>query len=457
MLVNFSCEEIVLPKATVVGVAEEISASVVATINDSETTTDIPKRGDCKEVHTVGAEKKFKEYLQGVLGHLNRQERAVMEPVILKYRKVFHDAEDHRFKGTDLVEHRIITGGAKPIRKAPYRVPFALREEMENQVKDMVDKGVIEPSSSPWAAPAILVPKKSPDGTPKYRFCVDFRALNAITKFDTYPLPLFEETVSTLHGSKYFSVVDCFSGFWQIKIAEEDKLKTAFSVPSGHYNFLRLPYGLSNSPASFQRLMDIVLRDLVGTECYVFIDDVIIYGDTIEEHARHLEHVLQRFERANLQLQPSKCVFAQPKVEYLGYTVSREGIQASPEKTKAVRNFPVPRNVKEVRSFLGLASFYRRLVRNFAQHANPLTELLRKDAQFKWEQRQQSAFDKLKEALCSDQVLAYPDFNSPFILTTDASNYAVAAILSQVQNGVERPICFASRQLYQAEQYYSAS
>jgi hypothetical protein len=203
--------------------------------------------------------------------------------------------------------------------------------------------------------------------------------------------------------------------------------------------------------------MDIVLRDLVGTECYVFIDDVIIYGNTIEEHARHLEHVLQRFERANFQLQPSKCVFAQPKVEYLRCIVSREGIQASPEKTKAVRNFPVPRNVKNVRSFLVLASFYRRLVRIFAQHAKPLTELLRKDAKFKWEQREQSAFDKLKEALCSDQVLAYPDFNSPFILTTDASKNAIAAILSHVQNGVERPLCFASRQLNQAEQNYSAS
>jgi len=208
---------------------------------------------------------------------------------------------------------------------------------------------------------------------------VDFRALNAVTQFDTYPLPVFEETVATLHGSKYFSVIDCYSGFWQVKIAEEDKLKTAFSVPSGHYNFLRLPYGLSNSPASFQRLMDIVLRDLVGNECYVFIDDVIVYGNTIEEHASRLGHVLERFERAILQLQPSKCVFAQPQVEYLRYVVSRDGIWASPEKTRAFKNFPVPRNAKEVRTFLGLASFYRWLVPKFAQIAKPLTELLRKE------------------------------------------------------------------------------
>ena len=167
--------------------------------------------------------------------------------------------------------------------------------------------------------------------------------------------------------------------------------------------------------------MDLVLRDLVRNEAYVFIDDVIVYGNTLEEHARRLGHVLERFDRANLKLQPGKCVFAQPQVEYLGYVVSREGIRASPDKTKAVRNFPVPRNVKEVRSFLGLASFYRRLVPNFAQIAKPLTGLLRKDARFVWAEQQQAAFEALKIALCSEQVLAYPNFDSQFILTTDAS------------------------------------
>jgi len=234
-------------------------------------------------------------------------------------------------------------------------------------------------------------------------------------------------------------------------------MKTAFSAPSGHYNFLRLPYGLSNSPASFQQLMDLVLRDLVGNECYVFVDDVIVLGNTIEEHASSLSHVLERFDRANLQLQPGKCVFAQPQVQYLGYIVSRDGIRASPDKTKAVRNFPVPKNVREVRSFLGLTSFYRRLVPKFAHMAKPMSELLRKDAPFVWLERQQTAFEKLKQILCSEQVLAYPNFDSQFILTTDASKVAVAAILYQVQDGVERPISFASRQMNPTEQLYSVS
>jgi hypothetical protein len=189
MVVKFSGEEIVLPKASVLGGAEAVSASVGDAINDSEPSVSQRKKQKNRQVYSVGAETKFREYLRGALSHLNPQEKEVMDPVLLKYRTVFHDAEDRHFKGTDLVEHRIFTGDARPTRKAPYRVPFALRGEMENQVRDMLDKCVIEPSSSPWLAPAILVPKKSPDGTTKYRFCVDFRALNSVTQFDTYPLP----------------------------------------------------------------------------------------------------------------------------------------------------------------------------------------------------------------------------------------------------------------------------
>jgi hypothetical protein len=231
--VNFSHEEIELPKATVLGIAEETSASLVADLNDTKFQNVTRSR--------EASDTSFKQFLKEKLGHLTPEERLEMEPVLVKYRHVFHQEGSNDFKGTDLVEHRIVTGNAKPIRKAQYRVPFALRQEVQDQVKDMLAKGIIEESNSPWSSPSILVPKKSLDGKPKYRFCVDFRALNAVTQFDTYPLPLFEETVSTLHGSKYFTVIDCYSGFWQIKIAEEDKIKTGFSTPSGHYQFYRLP------------------------------------------------------------------------------------------------------------------------------------------------------------------------------------------------------------------------
>jgi hypothetical protein len=220
-----------------------------------------------------------------------------------------------------------VTGYAAPVRKAHYKTPFALREEMNRQVQKMLDKGVISPSHSPWTSPLDLVPRMSAKGVPKYRFCFDFRALKALSKYDSYPLPRFEETTSTLSGSKYFTVLDCFSGFWQINIHEPHREKTAFSVPSlGHYQFSRLPYGLSNGPASFQRLMDYVLKNVTGTEGWTKMDDIVIYSDTAEEHAKTLTNVLERFRKANLQLQPEMCVFAKERVTYLGFELSSRGI-----------------------------------------------------------------------------------------------------------------------------------
>jgi hypothetical protein len=352
MVANFSKEEIVLPKATIVGVAEEIMESLVASINGGAEFESRGRERTGKSDRTVKVDDSFRSYVKGKLSHLSPQERKVLEPVLLKYRHVFHEEGSNDFKGTDLVEHEIITGDAEPIRRPPYRVPFSLRQEMDRQVQDMLKKGVIRESTSPWSAPAILVPKKSPTGSRSFRFCIDFRMLNSVTKFDTYPLPVFEETVSTLYGSRYFTVLDCYSGFWQINIKEDSKCKTAFSVPgSGHYEFNRLPYGLSNSPSSFQRLMDVVLKNLTGTECWVFIDDIILFSDTIEEHAKRLEHVLQRFERASLQLQPGKCVFAQSQVQYLGYIISRDGISPSSDKVKAVKDNPLPKSTREVKFF----------------------------------------------------------------------------------------------------------
>jgi hypothetical protein len=228
-----------------------------------------------------------------------------------------------------------------PIRKAPYRIPFALRQEVDNQIQDMLRKVVIRESNSPWSAPIVLVPKKSAQGQPKYRFCVDSRLLNKVTKFDSYPFPKFEETTSTLAASRLFTVLDCYPGFCQISIHEEHRQKTAFSVPSaGHYEFNRMPYGISNSPAGFQSLMNNVLRNLIGPECWIFIDDDLIFSDTVEEHARKLSNVLERFQKVILQLQHSKCVFAKDQESYLGYNLSDRGIESSRGKVRAVQEYP---------------------------------------------------------------------------------------------------------------------
>jgi hypothetical protein len=203
--------------------------------------------------------------------------------------------------------------------------------------------------------------------------------------------------------------------------------------------------------------MDTVLKNLIGSDCYVFIADLVVFSKTAQEHASRLESVLQRFDKANLQLHPAKCVFAQPKVNYLGYVLSDKGVSASADKVKAVKEYPAPKNAKDVRAFLGLASFYRRLVPRFAEVAKPLTILTRKNQECVWGPSQQDALERMKDKLCSTPVLGYPNFELPFILTTDASRLAVAAVLSQVQDGAERAIAYASRQLNGAEQAYSAS
>jgi len=253
MVANFTNEALTIPKATVLGMAEAISESLVDRINRD---SDVPTKPYRKKKNEV----LYRKLLQNKLDHLSQEEKQILEPVLQKYAHVFHDEGTNDFKGTDVIEHEILVGDARPIRRPPYRTPYALRDEMKVQIEDMLRKGVIRESNSPWAAPAILVPKKSPDGKPKYRFCVDFRALNSVTKFDPYPLPVFEESVAPLFGSKYFSVLDCYSGFWQVSIKEEHRERTGFSVPFGHYEFNRLPFGLLNSPTNFQRLMDTALR-----------------------------------------------------------------------------------------------------------------------------------------------------------------------------------------------------
>jgi len=233
-----------------------------------------------------------------------------------------------------------------------------------------------------------------------------------VTKFDTYPL-VFKEASASLHGYRCFTTLYCQSGFWEVHIKEEHRGHTGFTVPSGHYEFNRLPFGLSNSPSNFHRLMDIVLRNLIGNHCWIFIDDFIVYSNTAEEHAQRLEEVLRRLYEANLQLHPGKCVIAQPEVRNLGYVLSRRGVSACPKKVKAIIQYPVPQNVKTFREFLGLASFYRRLEPNVAEITKTLTAITRKDRPCTWGTQQQQAFQNMNDRLCTTPVMAYPSFEFP--------------------------------------------
>ena len=237
-------------------------------------------------------------------------------------------------------------------------MPFALRTEVDQMVSDMLQQGVIEPSSSLWASPVVLVRKK--DGG--MRFCVDYHKLNHATKLDEFPLPRIDDTLDLLAGARYFTTLDLAAGYWQVAMDPSSQEKTAFATYSGLYEFRKMPFGLVNAPATFQRLMEVVLSGLARSGCHVYLDDVLVFGRTLQEHNENLTKVLARIRQAGLRLKPKKCSFAQQSVEYLGHVVSAEGIQTDPKKLMAVRQYLVPTNVQSLRSFLGLVSYYRRFV-----------------------------------------------------------------------------------------------
>ena len=376
-----------------------------------------------------------------------------IEDLVLEYADVYA-MESSELGVTDTVTHSINTGDSPPIKQPARRIPFALRGTVEEMVQKMLEQGVVEPSHSPWSSPVVLVEKK--DGS--RRFCVDYRRLNAVTKMDVYPLPRIDDTLDSLAGSQYFTTLDLASGYWQVRMDPESQEKTAFSTPSGHYEFAVMPFGLCNSPATFQRLMEGVLAGLSPDTCMVYIDDVIVTGKTFEEHLANLKEVLKRLRAAGLRLKLTKCFFAGSRVVYLGFVVSRDGISPDPQKVEAVGDFPQPHDVGRLRSFLGLASYYRRFIPGFSTVANPLFVLTRKNVDFVWSPACEKAFQNLKERLIEAPVLAFPAFDRGFLLDTDASGVGLGAVLAQKQvDGSIRPVAYASRTLQAHERRYGVT
>ena len=318
---------------------------------------------------------------------------------------------------TDLVTHSIETGDHVPTRQPLRRMPFSLRGKANEMVQEMLDQHIIEPSKSPWASPVVLVRKK--DGS--LRFCIDYRRLNSVTKQDVFPLPRIDDTLDLLAENRYFTTLDLASGYWQVHMHPESREKTAFSTTSGLYEFVAMPFGLCNAPATFQRLMEVVLMGLTREKCVVYLDDILVMGRTFEEHLENLKEVFDRLRKAKLTLKPKKCKFLRDKVEYLGHIVSRDGIAADPSKLEAIRRFPTPDHLKTLRSFLGLASYYRRFIPTFSKVASPLFALTRTGVPFEWTDQCQETFEQLKKLLTESPVLAFPDFEKEFLLETDAS------------------------------------
>ena len=380
---------------------------------------------------------------------LSQEQKQQLLVFLGKNRKAFaKDASE--LIGTHKHFHTIHTKTDTPVRSVPYRTSPKMAQEIEKQIKVMEDTGLIEKSTSEWSSPVVLVKKKNGD----FRFAVDYRKLNAITENLFFQIPRFSEVVDTISLSQptVFSVLDLASGFWQIPLDPKTKHKTAFITRNGIYQFNRLPFGLKNAPMAFSMVMNEVLRGINWKYSLVYIDDIIIFSRSFQEHIDHLDQVFQRLTDANLKLQPAKCLFALPKVPYLGHVLSKDGIEPDLEKTKSVDTFPVPKNKHALQSFLGLCNYYRKFVRDFAHIASPLTMLLKKDETFIWTTDCQNAFDTLRQRLTSPPILAYPNFEKEFILYTDASDYAIGYILGQLDDtGKEKVIAYGGRSLNNAE------
>ena len=391
------------------------------------------------------------------LAHIKEGAEQLKE-ICVEYNDIFRLPGD-KLSETKSITHSIPTPSipkGRAITLKNYRIPEQHQKEVDKQVKEMLDQEIIVPSSSPWNFPIIVVPKKvDASGEKKWRICIDFRKLNDITVGDSYPLPNIQEILDKLGRSRYFSALDCASGYWQIPISKEDQAKTAFSTTIGHFEFTRMPFGLKSAPATFQRLMNNILMGLIGFRCLVYLDDIIIFGETLEEHNERLKEIFQKLREHNMQLEPDKCEFLKTELQYLGHVVTAEGVAPDPKKVESIVRFPTPKTQKDVKSFLGLAGYYRRFISDFSKIAKPLNDLLKKNIEWSWTEKQENSFQELKSKLVKPPVLQFPDFTQPFILTTDASAYAVGGILSQGEIGKDRPIAFASRTLNNAEINYS--
>ena len=344
---------------------------------------------------------------------------------------------------TEKISHIItVEPGTKPIKQKTRGIPQAFQAEFKKTIKEMKDSGMIVDSKSPWCSPVRLV--KKPDGS--IRVCIDFRKLNAVTKKDSYPMPKIDNLFTHLAKAKVYSTIDLASGYHQVKMDPNSREYTAFATQWGFYEYTVMAMGLTNSCATFQRLMEKVLEGYIGVCCLVYLDDINLYSETLEQHKIDVENIITRLKEFNLKIKPSKCKFARSKIEYLSHVIENGTIKPNPAKTAAVNNARRPKTVKQVQAFLGLVGYYRKFIKNCSGIASPLIKLTEKNTDFNWSEECESAFKQLKSYLVSEKhVLALPDYDKEFVVEADASKVGIGSVLSQKIGRHYQPIAYFIR------------
>ena len=384
--------------------------------------------------------------LESLLGHLSPDHSAELTALIREYVCLFGDVPTR----THLLEHDIDVGDSQPIRQRFYRVSESKRSVMESEVKYMLENDIAQASSSSWASPCLLVDKA--DGSP--RFCTDYRKVNMVTKPDAYPLPRMEDCIDQVGAAKFVSKFDLLKGYWQVPLTARAREVASFITPFGLYSYSVMSFGLRNAPATFQRLMNLVVAGLEG--CAVYLDDAVVYSDSWEVHLARIRNLFDRLRAANLTVNLAKCEFARATVTYLGKQVGQGEVRPLQAKVEAIKMYPAPSTKKELMRFLGLVGYYRSFCRNFSSVVAPLTDLLKARAKYIWSEICQQAFEKVKSLLCVSPVLAAPCFTQPFILQVDASDVGAGAVLLQADDsGVERPVSYFSRKFNAYQLHYS--
>lgn len=392
------------------------------------------------------------ENLQPLLenGNLDKEQVDTLRRTLIECVNAFVGVNG-KLGRTSIVKHTINTNNAAPIRQAHRRLPLAKKDIMQEELDKMSTAGVIVPSNSPWAAPIVLVTKS--DGS--IRFCVDYRLLNNITRKDAYPLPRIDECFDALSGAVWFCTMDLASGYWQVEMAEDDRAKTAFTTQQGLYEFKVMPFGLCRFSIVIPAVRPpLIVQKLLG-HCIVYLDDVIVFGRNFGETIERLQEVLKRLQVANLKLKAKKCYFFQKSVHFLGHIVGEEGVKCDPTKVEKVQHWPEPTNLRELQSFVGFTNYYRRFVPDYSSRIAPLLKLTRKNVTYHWDDRCQQVFQWLKDYFSKAPILAYPQADGGhFILDTDASGEGIGAVLSQLQEGEERVIGYASMILQPTRKRY---